>query len=105
VRGLVSSDNSLLYVANFHSQYVGVYAINDGRRVGAIHVGDGPSAMAFSAEGNLLFVVDTRSGDVAVVRTADVAAVNSASKSLFAFTSLSAGRSPNAIADKSFKLP
>ena len=105
VRGLVSSDNSLLYVANFHSQYVGVYGINDGKRVGSIHVGDGPSAMAFSAAGHLLFVVDARSGDVAVVRTADVGAVRTASQSLFAFTSLSAGRNPNAIVDKAFKLP
>jgi YVTN family beta-propeller protein len=95
VRGLVSRDNSLLYVANFHSQYVGIYGINDGKRVGSVHVGDGPSAMAFSAAGNLLFVVDTRSGDVAVVRTA--------SSSLF--TLLPAGRNPNAIVDKAFKLP
>jgi YVTN family beta-propeller protein len=97
VRGLVSSDNSLLYVANFHSQYVVIYGINDGRRVGSVHVGDGPSAMAFSAAGHLLFVVDARSGDVAVVRTA--------SPSLYAFTLLSAGRNPNAIVDKAFKLP
>jgi YVTN family beta-propeller protein len=97
VRGLVSSDNSLLYVANFHSQYVVIYGINDGKRVGSVHVGDGPSAMAFSAAGHLLFVVDARSGDVAVVRTA--------SPSLYAFTLLSAGRNPNAIVDKAFKLP
>jgi DNA-binding beta-propeller fold protein YncE len=97
VRGLVSADNSLLYVANFHSQYVVIYGINDGRRVGSVHVGDGPSAMAFSAAGHLLFVVDARSGDVAVVRTA--------SPSLYAFTLLSAGRNPNAIVDKAFKLP
>ncbi len=97
VSGLVSNDNSLLYVANFNSQYVGIYAINDGRRLASVHVGDGPSAMAFSAAGHLLFVVDARSGDVAVVRTA--------SRSLFAFTLLPAGRAPNAIVDKAFKLP
>jgi DNA-binding beta-propeller fold protein YncE len=96
VRGLVSSDNALLYVANLHSQYVTAYSIDDGKRlIPSIHVGDGPSALAFSAAGNLLFVVDTRSSDVAVVRTA--------SRSLF--TLLPAGRSPNAIAVKSFKLP
>ncbi len=43
----------------------------------------------------LLFVVDARSGDVAVVRTD--------SRSLF--TMLPAGRGPNAIAVKAFKLP
>ncbi len=70
VRGLVSADNSLLYVGNLHSQEVTVYSIDDGKRVASIHVGDGPSALAFSAAGHLLFVVDARSGDVAVVRTA-----------------------------------
>jgi YVTN family beta-propeller protein len=100
VRGLVSADNSLLYVANFHSQYVNVYSIDDSKLLppsqgGSIHVGDGPSALAFSSSGHLLFAVDSGSGDVAVVRTA--------TRSLF--TLLPAGRNPNAIAVKSFKLP
>lgn len=101
--GLVSADNALLYVGNLHSQEVTVYSIDDGKRIASIHVGDGPSALAFSATGHLLFVVDARSGDVAVVRTAAV--VRSASPSLFAFTFLPSGRGPNAIADKAFKLP
>ncbi|MGA3162286.1 MAG: YncE family protein [Terracidiphilus sp.] len=95
VRGLVSADNSLLYVANFRSQYVTVYAIDEGQRVASIHAGDGSSALAFSSSGLLLFVVDSRSGDVAVVRTA--------SRSLF--TLIPAGRAPNAIAVKAFQLP
>jgi YVTN family beta-propeller protein len=95
VRGLVSRDNSLVYVANLRSQEVTVYSIDDGKRIGSIHVGDGPAALAFSAAGHLLFVADSRSGDVAVVRTA--------SQSLF--TMLPAGRDPNAIVDKAFKLP
>ena len=95
VRGLVSPDNALLYVANQRSQEVTVYSIVDGRRVApSLHVGDGPAAMAFSAAGHLLFIVDRRSGDVAVVRTA--------SQSLF--TLLPAGRDPNAIVDKAFKV-
>jgi DNA-binding beta-propeller fold protein YncE len=93
--GLVSGDNSLLYVANFNSQYVTVYSIEDGKRVGWIHVGDGPSALALSAAGHLLFVVDASSGDVAVVRTG----------SWKLFTLLSTGHNPNAIAMKAFKLP
>jgi YVTN family beta-propeller protein len=104
VDGLVSRDNALLYVSNFRSQEVTLYSIDDGRRIAirngdnvsaSIHVGDGPSAMAFSAAGHLLFVVDARSGDVAVVRTS--------TRSLF--TLLPAGRSPNAIAVKAFKAP
>jgi DNA-binding beta-propeller fold protein YncE len=96
VRGLVSTDNSLLYVANFSSQWVTAYSIEDGTRISpSIHVGDGPSALAFSAAGHLIFVVDARSADIAVVRTA--------SRSLF--TMLPSGRAPNAIAVKAFKLP
>jgi YVTN family beta-propeller protein len=94
VDGLVSPDNALLYVANRRSQYVTVYSIDDGRRIGAVRVGDGPSAMAFSANSYLLFVVDSRSGDVAVVRTP--------TRSLF--TILPAGRDPNAVVDKAFKV-
>ena len=95
VRGLVSRDNALLYVGNLHSQEVTIYSIDDGKRIGSINVGNGPSAFAFSAAGHLLLVVDSRSGDVAVVRTS--------SQSLFTF--LPAGREPNAIADKAFNLP
>jgi YVTN family beta-propeller protein len=100
VRGLVSSDNAVLYVANFRSQYVSAYSIEDGKRLsppvpgGDGHVGDGPVAMAFSSSGLLLFVVDNRSGDVAVMRTA--------TRSLF--TILSTGRAPNAIAVKAFEV-
>jgi DNA-binding beta-propeller fold protein YncE len=77
------------------SQSVTIYSILDGKRSDSIHVGDGPSAMAFSKAGHLLFVVDARSGDVAVVRTA--------THSLF--TMLPTGRGPNAIAIKAFRVP
>jgi len=104
VRGLVSSDNSLLYVANLRSQAVTIYSIEDGKRVGWVRVGDGPTAMAFSTAGHLLFVVDARSGDVAVVRTAEIQPKTSGMpRSLF--TMLPAGRGPNAIAIKGFRVP
>jgi YVTN family beta-propeller protein len=101
VRGLVSSDNAVLYVANFGSQYVTAYSITDGKRLASVvpggdgHVGNGPVAMAFSSSGLLLLVVDNRSADVAVLRTA--------TRSLF--TILPTGRAPNAIAVKAFKAP
>ncbi len=94
VMGLVSRENSLLYEANLQSPYVTVYSIDDGKRIKSVHVGDGPAAMAFSGAGHLLFVVDSRSDDVAVVRTAD--------RSLF--TMLPAGRNPSAIVVKAFKV-
>jgi YVTN family beta-propeller protein len=96
VSGLVSSDNSLLYVANFRSQYVTIYSIEDGKRLPLSmtpHVGDGPSALAFSNSGLLLFVVDNRSADVSVVRTD--------TRSRIAV--MPTGREPNAIAVKALK--
>jgi YVTN family beta-propeller protein len=101
VHGLVSNDNALLYVSNLRSQEVTIYSIDDGKRTGSIHVGDGPSAMAFSTAGHLLFVVDARSSDVAVVRTASCLGTPVCSL----FTMLPAGRGPNAIAIKAFKVP
>ena len=98
VHGLVSADNALLYVSNFRSQDLSIYSIDDGKRLILplpLHVGDGPDGLAFSARGNLLFVVDARSGDVAVIRTS--------TRSLF--TLLPTGRQPNAIAIKAFRLP
>lgn len=95
-RGIVNSDNSLLYESNFRSQEISIYSIDDGKRIGKpIHVGDGPDALAFSSAGHLLFAVDARSSDVAVIRTS--------SRSLF--TLLPTGHDPNAIAIKSFRLP
>jgi YVTN family beta-propeller protein len=98
VRGLVSSDNSLLYEANFRSQYVTIYSIDDGKRLPLSmtpHVGDGPSALAFSNSGLLLFVVDNRSADVSVVRTDTQSRISV----------VPTGREPNAIAVKGFKVP
>jgi YVTN family beta-propeller protein len=103
VRGLVSADNALLYVGNLHSEYVTVYSIEDGKRIDSVHVGDGPSALALSSAGHLLFVVDARSGDVAVVRTLNCAVSTPLRTGCQMFTMLPAGRGPNAIAVKAFK--
>ena len=107
VNGLVSRDNSLLYVSNLRSQNVIVYSIDDGHRVGWAQVGEGPSAMAFSAAGHLLFVVDGRSGDVAAVPTATTSLLTpqQAGRGPTApFALLPTGRAPNAIVDKAFKV-
>jgi YVTN family beta-propeller protein len=100
VMGLVSRDNSVLYEANLQSPDVTVYSIDDGKRIGAVHVGDGPTAMAFSGAGHLLFVVDSRSDDVAVVRTAS----KPEGGQVPLFTMLPAGRNPSAIVVKAFRV-
>ena len=100
VRGLVSADNSLLYESNFSSQDISLYSIEDGKRIplengsSSIHVGDGPDALAFSSGGHLLFAVDARSSDVAVIRASTASL----------FTLLPTGRQPNAIAIKAFRM-
>jgi YVTN family beta-propeller protein len=103
-QGLVSPDNSTLYVSNSGSSEVTLYAIDDGKRFGGVHVGDGPSALAFSTAGHLLLVVDARSGDLALVRTASLAVTTNGSTLHSLFTMLSTGRDPNAIAVKSFSV-
>jgi YVTN family beta-propeller protein len=105
VRGLISADNSLLYESNFSSQEISVYSIDDSRRIAAIHVGDGPDALAFSATGNLLLAVDARSGDVAVIRTSPRSTKGADLVPRSVFTLLPTGRQPNAIAEKAFLLP
>ena len=79
-----------------------IYSIDDGRRIASVRVGDGPSALALSAAGNLLFAVDSRSGDVAVVRTA---AYSTPGSSYSLSTLIPTGLDPNAIVDKAFKVP
>jgi DNA-binding beta-propeller fold protein YncE len=94
VHGLVSSDNSLLYVSDFSSGQITIYSIDDGKRIGSVKVGEGPNALAFAASGRYLLVVNSQSGDIAVVRTN----VNPASLLTF----FPAGRDPNGIAVKAF---
>jgi YVTN family beta-propeller protein len=93
VAGLATADNSMLYVSDFDADSLGVYSIDDGELLPvAPRTGDGPESMAFSKAGNLLFVVDARSGDVAVIRTS--------TNSLL--TMFPVGAKPNDIAIKAF---
>ena len=71
---------------------LGLLRFDDGQRIGGVSVGDGPSAMALSSLGHLLLVVDTHSGDLALVRTASHAL----------FNIVPTGSGPNSIAVKSF---
>ncbi len=92
-QGIISADNSTLWVANSGADAVNLYSIDDGRLVGSIHTGSSAQALAFSADQHLLLAAGTNSGDVAIIRT-------QVSTGPALFTLLPAGRSPSAIAVK-----
>ena len=91
--GIVSRDNSTLFVANSGDDAIGLYSIDDGKLVSSLHTGSAPGALAFSADEHLLLALDTKSGDVSVIRTQ-----SRLGPSLF--TILPAGMSPVAIVTK-----
>jgi YVTN family beta-propeller protein len=102
--GIVSADNSLLWISDFNADSIGVYSIDDGTLIKpSVRVGSGPDALAFSSDGFLLLAVDAHSGDVSVVRTQSYAS-NGAVRIGTLFTMLPAGKRPNAIAVKSFRV-
>jgi YVTN family beta-propeller protein len=100
---IVSADNSTLWISKFNSGSIEVYSIDDGKTINTVHVGDGPDALAFSVEGHLLLATDARSNDVSVVRVMSrtPGGVNRVGT---LFTLLPAGRQPNAIVVKAFRV-
>lgn len=101
--GIVSADNSTLWVSNYAANTVAAYSIEDGQLVNTVPVGDGPGPLAFSDNGFLLLAVDGLSGDVSIIRTVSYTPKGEAVTGSL-FTVLSAGRHPNAIAVKGFRL-
>ena len=91
--GLVSGDNSALWVSNLGGEAVSLYSIADGKFLSSVRTGMAPDALAFSDPEQMLLVADTRSGDVAVIRT-------SSKLGPALFTILPAGGSPVAIVVK-----
>ena len=96
VYGIVSADNSTLWISSFGSDSINIWSIDDGQMNGTVPSGHAPDALAFSADGHLLLAADAHSADVAVIRT-----VNKNGPGLF--TILPAGASPNAIAVKAMQ--
>jgi YVTN family beta-propeller protein len=92
VRSVVSADGNSLWVSNFGADSISLYSIDDGHLAAAIRTGSGPDALALSADEHLLLAAGARSGDVTVIRT------QGGKPTLF--TTLPAGRSPNAIVIK-----
>ena len=93
--GVVSADNASLWVSNFGAESVSLYLIEEGRMSNAVHTGPQPDAMALSPGRPVLLVADSKSGDVAVIRTRDTNGPE-------LLTMLPAGAQPNAIAIKAF---
>jgi YVTN family beta-propeller protein len=91
--GAVSSDNSAFWVSNLGAESISLYSIVDGKFVSSVRTGMAPDALVFSDNEQMLLTADTRSGDVAVIRT-------SSKLGPALFTILPAGGSPSAIAVK-----
>ncbi len=94
-QGLVSEDNTSLWVSDFGADSVSLYAIDEGRMSMSVHTGSQPDAMALSPKQPVLLVADSKSGDIAVIRTRDTNGPE-------LFTMLPAGLRPNAIVIKSW---
>ncbi len=100
--GVVSADNSLLWISKFNADTVAAYSIDDGTLVKpSIQVGAGPDSLAFSSDGFLLLAVDAQSGDVSAIRTQSYTA-SGAIRIGSLFTMLPAGNNPSNIAVKAF---
>jgi YVTN family beta-propeller protein len=91
--GVVSGDNGALWVSNLGGEAISLYSIDDGKFLSSLRTGVSPDALAFSADEHLLLAADTRSGDVAVIRTTGRLGPT-------LFTILPAGGSPAAIVVK-----
>ena len=92
--GVVSADNSALWVAASGNDSVSLYSIDDGKLISGVRTGSGPDAIAFSADEHLLLVADSHTGDVAIFRTQGTEPA--------LVTMLPAGGHPNDIAIKAF---
>jgi YVTN family beta-propeller protein len=93
--GIISGDNSTLWVSNFGSDSINLWSIDDGKMLPYnVSTGHAPDTLAFSADEHLLLAADAQSGDVSVIRTQPAPAL---------FTILPAGGSPNAIVVKAMQ--
>ncbi|MGO4514585.1 YncE family protein [Terriglobus sp. 2YAB30_2] len=99
VHGVISSkDNTSFWVSNFGADMLSLYSIDDGKRVGSVRTGTAPDALAFSRDEHLLLAANSKSGDVAVIRTVG----RNGQPELF--TMLPTGAQPNAIGVKAFNV-
>ena len=99
-RGVVTLDNSRLYISNFGSNSVAVYDIDMGRRIFSLTVGSRPDGLALTPDQNYLLVLDTQSGDVTVIQKRKPRKLEPTEYSLL--TLIPVGVQPNAIVVKAF---
>ncbi len=101
--GVVSADNSTLWVSSTSDNTVAAWSIDDGVRINNVPVGGGPGPLALSGNGFLLLAVDRDAGDVSVVRTTSYTPRGQPITGAL-FTVMAAGKQPNAIAVMSFNV-
>jgi len=99
-RGIVTSDNSRLYVSNFGSDEIAVYDIDLGKIVASIGVGSHPDGLALSQSQNYLLALDSASGDVTIIQKRKPTRLEPTEYSLL--TMVPVGAQPNGIVVKSF---
>jgi YVTN family beta-propeller protein len=100
-RGVVSLDNSRLYVSDFGSNNIVVYDIDLGKVIAYLPVGTHPDALALSQNQNYLLVVDSGSGDLAVIQKREPKKKFEPSEYSL-LTIIPVGMQPNQIVVKSF---
>jgi YVTN family beta-propeller protein len=89
-------------VSNFASNTVAVYDIDNGKVTASVPVGNHPDALALSASQDYLLVVDSGSGDVAVVEKRHPTKLEPGEYGLLTITQV--GLQPNNIVVKAFRL-
>jgi YVTN family beta-propeller protein len=100
--GVVTLDNSRLYVSNFGSDSVSVYDIEMGRRIATMPVGSHPDGLALSQDQRYLLVLDTQSGDVTVIQKRNPRKLEPTEYSLL--TMIPVGVQPNGVVVKAFRV-
>jgi len=89
-----------LYVSNFGSNNIAVYDIDLGKIIAYLPVGNHPDALALSQNQNYLLVLDSGSGDLAVIQKRQPKKLEPSEYSLL--TIIPVGMQPNQIVVKSF---
>jgi YVTN family beta-propeller protein len=89
-------------VSNFGSNSVAVYDIENGKVFASIPVGGRPDALALSVTENYLLVLNSASGDVAVIEKRRPTKLEPGEYALLTMTQV--GLQPNSIVVKAFRL-